>query len=314
MSPVLRRLLVVAAALGVAATGTPAAAAAPDQAAELKVMSFNLWHGGSQVNDYRAKQVAFIQDSGADVVTLQESSATSAKELAEALGWDYLQADADRGIISRYEIVDDTQQPSNAGFGVHIELDSGQRVAVWNAHLGYDPYGPYDACFDNMPVDRILEREAESGRTGQITDILADMKDDLDNADQTPVMLTGDFNAPSHLDWTAATADSHCGYADIPWPTSVKPEEAGLVDSFRQANPDPAAVPGNTWSPVYPKHDGSTGADEPQDRIDYILYKGGLSVADSQALVVGEPKPVPDHADNEWTSDHAAVLTTFGLG
>lgn len=248
MSPVWRGVFVAMAAVSVAATGT-AAAAVPQEAADLKVMSFNLWHGGTQVNDHRAKQVEFIQESGADVVTLQESSGDSARQLGEALGWDHLQAGDDLGTISRYDIVSDSGLPGDTGlvgFGVHIALGAGRQAAVWNVHLGYTPYGPYDTCFDNMPVDRILEREAESGRTGQITDILAAMEADLADSARVPVLLTGDFNAPSHLDWTAATAGSHCGYADIPWPTSVKPQEAGMVDSFRQANPDPAAVPGHT--------------------------------------------------------------------
>ena len=72
-------------------------------------------------------------------------------------------------------------------------------------HLGYTPYGPYDACFGQMSVPQLLEREAESGRTGQIEGVLTAMRPQLRRADATPVLLTGDFNASSHLDWTRRT-------------------------------------------------------------------------------------------------------------
>ena len=51
---------------------------------------------------------------------------------------------------------------------------------------------------------------------------------------------------------------------------------------------------------------------EPQDRIDYVLHRG-LTVRDARTLVSGSPRPWPDVADNDWPSDHAAVLTSFAL-
>lgn len=38
-------------------------------------MSWNLWLGGSEVDDHRAKQVKAVSESGADVVGLQERDA-----------------------------------------------------------------------------------------------------------------------------------------------------------------------------------------------------------------------------------------------
>lgn len=288
----------------------------------LKALSWNLWHGGSQVRDAREKQVRFLLNHDVDAVGLQETSSTSAKELAVALGWDYYQAGADMGVISRYPIVKRGPLPSESGLAgmyAHISLDdrTGKRLVLWNAHLGYTPYGPYDACFSKRSTKQLLDREASSGRTAQIKAITSAMAADLASAGTHPVLLTGDFNAPSHLDYTAATAGSHCGRSGIPWPTSVVPEQAGLKDSYRGARPDPLVSPGNTWSPIFKTFTGGYGYDshigepEPQDRIDFVHYAGNLTVAGSEAVVAGTPKPAPDHADNEWTSDHAAVLTTF---
>ncbi|MCO8277079.1 endonuclease/exonuclease/phosphatase family protein [Actinoplanes sp. TRM 88003] len=286
----------------------------------LNVMSWNLWHGGTRVTNYRAKQLRFLLEQDVDVVGIQENDGAAAA-LGAALGWNFHDVGADLGILSRYPIVRRGTAPTAGGPKVNdvvISLDDqfGDDVALWNAHLGYTPYGPYDACFGRLTVPRLLQREADSGRTGQITTVLQRMQAPLNQSATTPVLLTGDFNAASHLDWTAATA--RCGYQQtVPWPTSTLPTQAGLVDTFRRAHPDPVAVPGHTWSPITRTFAGGYGYDqfagqpEPQDRIDFVYAKGAWPVLGSRTLVAGTPQPIPDHTGNQWTSDHAAVLTTF---
>ncbi|MBC6463804.1 hydrolase, partial [Actinomadura sp. HBU206391] len=89
---------------------------------------------------------------------------------------------------------------------------------------------------------------------------------------------------------------------------------AGLRDSYRAAHPDPVRDPGVTWSPIHAEHEDGSGRAEPQDRIDYILYAGaGLDVLHSTTCVSGSPRRYPDVEDNEWPSDHAAVITTFAV-
>lgn len=87
------------------------------------------------------------------------------------------------------------------------------------------------------------------------------------------------------------------------------PTRAGLEDSYRAIHPDPAAQPGNTWSPVYLTNDGRH---EPMDRINFVYHKG-LQVLQSETVVLGQPRPEPHHEDNEWTSDHAAVKSVFSF-
>ncbi|ROT40937.1 endonuclease/exonuclease/phosphatase family [Sodiomyces alkalinus F11] len=283
----------------------------------LRVLSFNMRMGGTRVNGYHEKQTRFLLESNVDIVGLQEdqNGGRHAERLAKALGWHRWSSPGSVGVLSRYPVAEAYGQVVGGNSaGVRIALDGpSQQVNVWVVHLGYTPYGPYDFCFDGMDVDTVLGREAVSGRTPQITNTLAAMQSQLDAAHKVPVLLLGDFNAPSHLDWTEALREKNCGFADVPWPTSVKPAEAGLVDSFRAANPDPVAVPGISWSPLFPFHDGATGRPEPQDRIDFIYHKGSLTVVNSKDVVVGEPRPYPYHRDNEWTSDHAAMLTSYKI-
>lgn len=269
---------------------------------ELRVMSWNLWYGGTKVDDHRAKQLKVITETGADVVGLQETYGNAARELAEALGWHHHRAGDNLGIISRHPItarLGDPEVGFYGGTGVRIRMDDGQEVAVWSAHLDYTPYGPYEARFDGLPPAGLIAHEAV--RLDQMREILRG----IDAADDpaTPVVLVGDFNCPSHLDWP-----------DVAWPVTRAAEEAGLRDSYREAHPDPLRDPGHTWSPIHTEHEDGSGRPEPQDRIDFVLHNGrGLRVRDSQTLVTGSPRAWPDVSGNDWPSDHAAVLTTFTL-
>ncbi|KXH52017.1 endonuclease/exonuclease/phosphatase family [Colletotrichum simmondsii] len=262
-----------------------------------------------EVSDYHAKQVRFLASSGADVVGVQESTGGHATRLGDALGW-YSWQGGDVGFVSKYPLKNAAAHEGGTyAASARVVLDGEEEIVLWNVHLGYDPYGPYDFCFDNMTVEEVLARETESKRTPQIESIVRAMAGQLAEAEAVPVVLVGDFNAPSHLDWVDATSGMHCGQGDMPWPTSVAPTEAGLVDSYRVVWPDPGARPGVTWSPIFLENEGRP---EPMDRIDFVYFRGGkLEVLGSEEVVVGEPAPEPGHGGNEWTSDHAAVVTRF---
>lgn len=282
----------------------------------LTVVAFNTWLAASVVNDGLNKQVSFLMRSGADVVGLQESRGVVARNLATQLGWYHHETD-DSSIISKYPIVE-TYGGALGGLAGGARIDVGgavdREVVLWSLHLSAYPYGPYEACLERSSVERVLEIEHESGRVSQINRILAAIDGQIADAQTggAPIFLVGDFNAPSHLDWVPSTADTHCGYV-IDWPTSVLTADAGLIDTYREVHPNPRRSPGNTWSPVYDFNDAAGTVPEPQDRIDFVHAAGDLEVISSEAVVVGDPQTVPDHLDNEWASDHAAVVTVVRL-
>ncbi|MFF0012484.1 HAD-IA family hydrolase [Streptomyces sp. NPDC005374] len=247
----------------------------------LRVMTWNLWYGGTKVHDHRAKQLKVIAETDVDVVGLQETYGSAAEELAEALGWHAHRAGENLGIISRFPITAVLGDP-DVGFygaaGARIAVGDGE-VEIWTAHLDSERYGPYES----EPLAH------EEVRLGQIRDTLRRI------GGVRPVVLVGDFNSPSHLD-----------SPDLAWPVTEAVEEAGFRDSFREARPDAVRDPGHTWSPVH-------AHPEPQDRIDFVLHRG-LAVLDSRTYVCGTPRTWPDIEDNDWPSDHAAVITTFSLG
>lgn len=276
---------------------------------ELAVLTYNLWNGGTKVKDYHKKQVKFITDSGADIVGLQEASGSHAKRLGEALGWNWAQEDGQdtTAIISRHPITKNHKKIMKRSNGVVINVNGTNEMNFWSLHTTADLYGPYEFCFKKQKGDKVKESEKKSGRTQEMADILESTKDQ--RKEKKPFILVGDFNAPSHLDWVDSTKSKHCG-ATFEWPTSKAMTGAGLTDSYRSIHKDPAKEDGNTWSPIDLKNEDEK-KDEPQDRIDFIYHKGDLKVQSSSTKVVGKPKPSPDYENNEWTSDHRALLTTY---
>lgn len=275
---------------------------------EFTVLTYNLWRQGSQVNGYKEKQVDFLKNSGADIIAMQETSEEHTSELAKKLNWNSWKSD-DHGILTRYPIVKRYGEHDH-GIAASIALDDDKRVNVWDVHLAYDPYGPYNFCFEKMSADKVRDGEESSGRGREIRETLGLMKADMDGADKAPVLLMGDFNAPSHKDWTDETADLHCGVGAFDWPTSKAPIDAGLKDSLREVHPDPKTYPALTWSPVYKDNEGRS---EPQDRLDFIYHKGGVKVLEAEPVMVGKPSLMPNHKDNEWTSDHRAVKVKYSF-
>jgi len=258
---------------------------------QLKVLSFNIWvQGGLSLSNC----IEVIRTSGADIIGLQECNATTAQTVATNLGFYFLPA-ADCPIISRYPIL---SSPINTirGVGATIELSPGQRVHLFNCHLVPFPYGPYD-LHNGQSVAAVTNQE-NSVRMPALNQLLAAMQPLI--ASFEPCFLVGDFNAPSHLD-----------YANLPWPTSVAPAEAGLGDSYRTLHSTnrtfPVAFaynePGITWTPKT-----SQEPDGVFDRIDFVHYSLGDGVTPADSIELDERNSI-----NPWPSDHRAVLTTFTL-
>jgi len=185
-------------------------------------------------------------------------------------------------------------------------------LVEWLSHLTAYPYAPYDACLKGLSPNQVI-RNQQRTQLPEARDILAKMSPFIASADNIPVFLIGDFNTASHLDWTAATTDLHCGYA-LNFPVTVEIQNAGLVDAYRRLHPDPRQAPGHTWSPIYQTLVYPDGKPEPMDRIDMVHYAGaGVTLDTAQVFVVGTPQQHPNHGGNLWPSDHAGVLVSMTL-
>ena len=284
--------------------------------ASFTLMSYNVWKQWSQVDDGFKKGIASINASGADVVGLQESSPEFAEKIATELGWHHAtKSGGTAQIISRLPIVESLAMDRLCGVRIRVSDQPAREIVVFNCHLDYLYYGPYAAMKPGATAASVLEEENRSQRASQMKRMLEFMKPALGNADTTPLFLTGDFNGPSHLDWTARTASLHGNVGSVEWSPSVQILGAGIIDSFRTAHPDELKDPGFTWSTIHKEG-------EPQDRIDFTYHKGrGVNVQDSHVFTTAVETTVgPWGADeiskikgNTWPSDHSAVVTRYLL-
>ena len=275
---------------------------------EITLLSFNVWGGGKNVSDGQSKVLNAVLTSGADIVGISEATAGIGNLLADKLGW-YRYVTNDNDIISRFPIKQTWN--STKGVGATIEIENGKIIAVKAVHLNYTPYGPYRACLDGASVGQIINEETSSGRMGEMNAALNSIDTYLKNG--TPTFLMGDLNTPSHLDWISSTAINHCGYI-VQWPVTKAVEDSGMVDSYREAYPNPEVSPGITWSPIYRTYVYGNGKPEPLDRIDFIYFSGdSVRMHNSEIFTVGTPEQIPNHWHNEWPSDHSAVVSSFSI-
>ncbi len=277
------------------------------QSVELKIMSFNVW-SAENTQSGRNKLVQIIQAADADIIGVQEMGNSSGQSIASALGFHYSQqSGSDIQTISRFPIVG--QSASN--FGVLIAIEPGNHVWLFNAHLAPYPYQPYDLRDGNLPPNEAaVIAAAEAARGAEINNILIDMQASL--LSETPVFLTGDFNEPSHLDWTQAAADATTRPFDlkVEYPAAKKITNAGLTDSFRALRADEVNDTGYTWTPGYPPP--NLNADEVHDRIDMVYYSGDTVVPMSAETVSLDASNVnTDIAVPGYNSDHRAVVSSF---
>jgi len=299
---------------GPAAPGQPAiaAGAAGAPVVPLRVMTLNIFYGGDEINlasgnwcnrpdgctETLAAVVDVIRASGADVVGLEEAERNT-RPIAEALGWYYSERTQ---VISRYPLID---PPDGGGVYLFAQITPGMVVAVASLHLPADPYGPY-LVRDGAALDEVLALE-NSLRMPAIQDALRVLPRLA--AAGIPVFLVGDFNTPSHLDWTAgvATVRPEVRYP-VAWPVGVALAKTGFRDSYRVVHPDPIAVPGFTWTPGGPE----SIPDEVHDRIDWVLAAGPATPRAS--VTVGESGgPDVGIAVDPYPTDHRGVVTTFDV-
>jgi endonuclease/exonuclease/phosphatase (EEP) superfamily protein YafD len=134
-------------------------------------------------------------------------------------------------------------------------------------------------------------------RLQEISSILNSI-DSLEKSLNLPIIVGGDFNSGSHLDWIERTKEAHYGKV-VEWPVSKLMAERGYADSFREAHPDPTLTMEGTW--------GFLSDDIISDRIDFIYYKGEKLQTKYSKIVMGDPP------GGFFNSDHRAILSIFHI-
>lgn len=263
----------------------------------LRVMTWNIWHGGKEDGaDIGVQRVIdVIQQSQADVIAMQETYG-SGEKIAEALGYHFHPRGTNVSLLSRYPVVEDVSvfEPFKC-VGAIVELPSKKQVACYSIWLPYaaeiwapgtrdvnDPPSMLAACQPSCDNLQVIWKKIEAR--------LSDSK-----YDGLPIIIAGDFNSMSHLDYITSAQDDY--QAVINWPTSHVLPKAGFRDSWRELRPEVDRRLDSTWTPRF--------AEQEQDRIDFIYYRGkGLQATDVQRI--------NSHAE-KFPSDHAALVTRFAV-
>lgn len=293
----------------------------------LALLTLNAEGGGTEQGRPLDETVAVLRAARADIVGLQEMRALSptcwqddcppigpsvAPRLAGALGMHLYEqrhnAEATwaNAVLSRYPIVDTLPNDT----GVVVDVD-GRRIAVFNLQLKDFPYQPFQLLGIPYYDQPGLQTAAEAVRAARETRgaALRMLLEDLDSAAGTAAQfIFGDFNEPSHHDWTERAAAAGLHPMAVPFPFSGELAAHGFIDAFRAVYPDEVAKPAFTWTPNAPLDDPTVH----HDRIDFILVRGaGLAV--EAAAVVGERVPDADIVVTPWPSDHRAVRAVIRL-
>jgi exodeoxyribonuclease-3 len=267
----------------------------------IRIMSFNIWRDGNGGKQPLSQTAKVIQMAKADVVGLQEAKAATVKAIADMLGWHNSGT-----ILSRFKIVE------NRGAGIKVRLDSGQEAFVFNNHLAHAPYQPYQLLGIPYGKGKFIKTEKEAvaeanqARGHQVAALLKAINAIPEK--ELPVFVMGDFNEPSHQDWTAKAATAGRHPAKVSYPATRSLTEVGLVDAYRAVHPDEMKFPGDTWTPTTKMTDPK----DHHDRIDFVFFRGKTVKVES-VQIVGESRKNADIVVTPYPSDHRAVVATFTI-
>ncbi len=267
---------------------------------QIRVLAWNIWHGGHRYGQQVGLQrvIEIIKSSNADIVGLIETYG-SGEIIADSLGYYFYLISSNLSIMSRFPILETVKafRPFNFG-GAKLDLGGDQELLFLDTWLHYLPDYLKEARAGKMSAEELIAAEGET-RHSEIKQILSEMAPLLEEASTRPVIMSGDFNSGSHLDWTPATKEVHAGHV-VEWPVSKAMTEAGFKDSYRELHINPLLDLGLTWTPRAATSSDKYGL---RDRIDYIYYLGDqLRPIESKVL---------DYHPIMFPSDHAGVLTVF---
>ncbi len=319
---------------------------------QLRVFQLNIWQEGTIVPGGYEGIIEEIVDKDPDVVLLSEVRNYQGNDLVQRLlaslkvrGLTFYAesspASLDVAVLAKYPIEEQKplyrpEEQIGAVLKTKIKVH-GKPFLFYAVHLDYKDYACYlprgynGATWERMDhsisnVDEIMAANRKSMRDEAIRDIIADSK--KESKEQT-IIIAGDFNEPSHLDWTKATQNmfDHNG-AIVPWDCSVMLQEAKFIDAFRKQYPNPVSHPGFTF-PAYNKDaefkklTWAPLADD-RDRIDYIYYKPAKQVKLKDIKIVGPVETIrygkiapKDSKDvfltpkSIWPTDHKGLLAIF---
>lgn len=271
---------------------------------KISVMQFNIWQEGTVVDNGFNGIVDNIVAADPDMVTFSEVRnydnvdfiSHVVTELKKKGLTYYGEPSVSTGLISKYPIIEQSvvypyKNDQGSVLKAIIKVEN-RTVALYSAHLDYKHYACYlprgysGSTWEKLkkPVtnpDSILAANRKSYRDEAVSEMIADVKNEIQK--EHFVIIGGDFNEPSHLDWQENTKDlwDHNGVV-LEWDCSKMLYENGFLDAYRELYPDAVKYPGFTFPSDNPdtpvsKLTWTPDADE-RERIDFIYYHSNLKI------------------------------------
>ena len=278
-----------------------------------KVMAWNILHGANDIENGQQNAIAIIRELNPDIILMVETYG-SGKTIAEELGYNF------HLIAKEGTALDDKRVNlsifSKFPFGKRIDTDSpfylgGREIMVYGQKMNFFSNWFHYLPWENEPekmgktAEELLAWEKTAAKYGMIQKVLPYIKKHASQTDSIPMIFGGDMNSLSHLDWARNTKEIHNDLV-VPWYSTKVLFDLGLVDSYREVNPNPITHPGITW-------DSKGKVDS--HRIDYIFYKSPKLKAissESYNVFFNEPFAI-NGKEILYPSDHGIVVTTFSI-
>jgi exonuclease III len=283
------------------------------QKTEFKVMAWNILRSGNQIENGVDNVADIIKEINPDIVLMVETYGSGpyiAKKneynfhLVAKEGTALDDKSVNLSIYSKFPFGEriDTDYPFFLG-GIEIFINN-KKVRFFSNWFHYQPWNnkPEDM---GKTVQELLDWERTEHRYNMIQKVLPYFEKYAKESDSIPIIVGGDMNSPSHLDWSEKTKNIHNGLV-VPWYSTKVFEDLGFTDSFREKNPNPIKYPGITWD--HKERDDS-------HRIDYIFYKGKkLKSTQSKTYMQFFNEQIEiNNKRFAYPSDHGIVVTTFKL-
>lgn len=280
--------------------GTFAHGQEPNESTSFSVMAWNIWHGGREDGKETGpnRVIDVIRDSKADVVAMQETYG-SGELIAKELGFNFHPRGTNVSIHSRFPVVEDISVFEEFKcVGAILELPNKRKIAFYSIWLPYNKEIWAKGTRDTTKPDEMLAAcQASSDDLEKIKSLIEKRLEDK-QYDGVPIIIAGDFNSMSHLDYIEPAKDQFDVVID--WPTSHVMLDDGFRDSWREIHPEIIRAADRTWTPRFPE--------QQQDRIDFVYYRE--KGANPTGLEARGAKMIDTHKEN-FPSDHAAVVTKF---
>lgn len=281
----------------------------------LKIMSFNIAAETLCLNNNSQIIINIVKSINSDILGIQEINCHNEitneytniylyEQIAKEMKYFYeFNQTTHTVIFSKMPIID----VSPIFKGIIIKINDAS-IGIFNIHLTDEPYQPYQIAkipYGDYPfIDSELEaiEQAKMARNKNILEIIEEIKLIEKKHNLSTIVVLGDFNEPSHRDWTNETKNAKLHPLKIEFPSVKLFENNNFVDSFRYIYPNPVINNGFTW----PTSNKYSEKETIQDRIDFILIKTN-NMKIINAYIVGEKE------FKTWPSDHRACICVLRI-